>query len=98
VGGLLAIKLQCNQLQREAIQQSFIPMEGFSYLNSQFAVGAVSMVLPACMWGAPSWVALGDFGLVYQLSLGCYCIRFHYILYLLYSIFCFPHIYIYIPN
>jgi hypothetical protein len=51
------------------------------------------VVLSACMWGA-----LGDFGLVYQLRLGYYCIRFNYILYLLYSTFCFPHIYIYIPN
>jgi hypothetical protein len=48
--------------------------------------------------GRTFWGALGGFGLVYQLSLSCYCIRFHHILYLLYSIFCFPHIYIYIPN
>jgi hypothetical protein len=57
----------------------------------------------ACMWGAPSlgapsWDALGDFGNVYHLSLGYYCIMFHYIFYFLYYIFCFPHIYIYIPN
>jgi len=38
----------------KAIQQSFIPVEGFSDMSSQFSSGAVSMILPACMWGAPS--------------------------------------------
>jgi hypothetical protein len=73
-------------------------VEGFPDLSSQFAVGADSVVMPACMRGAPFCGALGDFGLVYQLSLGCYCIKFFHILYLLYSMFCFPHIYIYISN
>ena len=41
-------------------------MEGFPDLSSQFAVGAVSVDLRACMWGTPSWGALGGFGLVFQ--------------------------------
>jgi hypothetical protein len=68
-------------------------MKGFPDLSSQSAVGADSVVLATCMWGA-----LSDFEFVYQLSLGCYCTRFFHILYLLYSIFCFPRIYIYISN
>jgi hypothetical protein len=42
-------------------------VEGFPDLSSQFVVGAISMDLPACMWGALFWGALGGFGLVYQL-------------------------------
>jgi hypothetical protein len=73
-------------------------MEGFPDLTSQLAVGADSVVLAICMRGTPLWGASGDFELVYQLSWSCYCIRFFHILYLLYSTFCFPHIYIHIPN
>jgi hypothetical protein len=68
-------------------------VEGFPDLSSQFAVGANSMDSEACMWGA-----LVGFGLVYQLRSSSYCIRFYNLLYLMYSFFCFPHIYIHIPN
>jgi hypothetical protein len=37
-------------------------VEGFSDLISELSSGAVSVVFPAFMWGAPSWGALGDFG------------------------------------
>ena len=73
-------------------------MEGFSNLKSQLAVGADSVVLAIRMTDAPLWGASVDFELVYQLSWSCYCIKFFHILYLLYSTFCFPHIYIHIPN
>jgi hypothetical protein len=73
-------------------------VEGFSDLSSQLAVGADSVVLAVCMRSAPFWGAFVDVELVFQLSCSCYCIRFFHILYLLYSTFCFPHIYIHIPN
>jgi hypothetical protein len=53
-GGLTPVRLQWDQLQREATHQSFIPVEGFSILSSQFASGAVLVVLRAFMGGAPS--------------------------------------------
>jgi hypothetical protein len=73
-------------------------VEGFPNLSSQLVVGADSVVLAVCMRGAPFWATFGDFELVYQLSLCFYCIKFFHILYLLYSIICFPHIYKHIPN
>jgi hypothetical protein len=73
-------------------------VEGFLDLSSQLVVGVDSVVLAICMRGAPFWGASGNFELVYQLNLFCYCIRFFHVLYLLYSIIYFPHIYIHIPN
>jgi hypothetical protein len=55
-------------------------VEGFPYMRSQFAVGAVLVDLPACMLGTPFWGALGGFGFVYQLISSFYCIRSHHIL------------------
>jgi hypothetical protein len=73
-------------------------VEGFPALSSELAVGADSVDQTTCMRGASFWGASVDFELVYQLGLSCYCTRFFHILYLLYPCFCFPHIYIYIPN
>ena len=53
-GGLTPVRLQWDQFQREATQQSFIPVEGFSILSSQFASGAVMVVLIAFMGGTAS--------------------------------------------
>jgi hypothetical protein len=52
-GALTPIRLQWDQLQREATHQSFIPVEGFSILSSQFASRAVLVDLVAFMRGAP---------------------------------------------
>jgi hypothetical protein len=52
-GGLTPVRLQWDQLQREATHQSFIPVEGFSILSSQLASGAVMVDLVAFMRGAP---------------------------------------------
>jgi hypothetical protein len=50
---LTPVRLQWDQLQREATHQSFIPVEGFSILSSQLASGAVMVDLVAFMRGAP---------------------------------------------
>jgi hypothetical protein len=55
-------------LQREAFYWNFIPVDGFSDLSSQLAVGADSVVLTVCMRGGPFWGAFVDVELVFQLS------------------------------
>jgi hypothetical protein len=92
-GGLTPIRLQWDQFQREATHQCLITVDGFSIQSSQFASAAVLVVLRAFMRGTP-----GSFGLVFQLGSSCYCIRFIYILYLLYSTISFPNMQTYIPN
>jgi hypothetical protein len=52
-GVLTPVRLQWDQLQREATHQSFIPVEGFSILSSQLASGAVMVDLVAFMRGPP---------------------------------------------
>jgi hypothetical protein len=52
-GALTPVKLQWDQLHREATHHSFIPMEGFSIMISQLAYGAVLVDLVAFMRGAP---------------------------------------------
>jgi hypothetical protein len=86
-GGLTPVRLQWDQFQREATHPYQITVEGFSIQSSQFASAADSVDLGAFIWGAPA-----TFGLVFQLGTSCYCIRFIYILYLMYSTIYSPHI------
>jgi len=86
-GGLTLVRLQWDQFHREATHQYQSTVEGFSIQSSQFASGSDLVDLGAFMRGALAW-----FGLVFQLETRCYCNRFIYILYLLYSTIYSPHL------
>jgi hypothetical protein len=86
-GGLTLVRLQWDQFQREATHQYQSIVEGFSIKSSQFASGSDLVDLGAFMRGTPT-----SFELVFQLGSSCYCIRFIYILYLLYSTIYSSHI------
>jgi hypothetical protein len=87
MGKSYTCQIATHQFQREATHQCLITVEAFSIQSSQFAYAADLVDLRAFMRGAP-----GSFRLVFQLGSSCYCIKFIYILYLLYSTIYSPHI------